>query len=348
MAADAETVPKEDLEVVSGDESGTNLVEAFRREDAPLPYLYEQTKRALKECERVVKAKEYENRARALEQYARMREDEELINTARRIRLYAARRAGELLREFKRDPEKNLPGFRSKGAPTSGDDRPTTQREAAERAGYSKHQEVQATRIADVPNDEFDAAVASEEPPSLSEMAKRGMDSTERDDSSLRSTDEEADHVREPTSREQAAQTFQEGIERFAWWCRVHDPAEIRAELDGNEISEAEEQIEEVIVFLEQFREPKHNTTPASENVEAPEHRASGGKPEGQNEVRRHPTDDVAHPMAESDADEPTLWDQPMKKDGLEEGEPDRSNGDPQSESVGETDAEEASGEGGS
>jgi hypothetical protein len=49
-------------------------------------------------------------------------------------------------------------------------------KEAAERAGISEHQRKQAVRVANVPREQFDAAVESETPPTVTALAEMGKD----------------------------------------------------------------------------------------------------------------------------------------------------------------------------
>jgi hypothetical protein len=77
----------------------------------------------------------------------------ELETYARRIRARAIRREGELLAEI----EPATGAHRKRGGP------PTLSRQkAAEDAGISRDQRVTALRVANVPQDEFDAAVESD------------------------------------------------------------------------------------------------------------------------------------------------------------------------------------------
>jgi len=82
---------------------------------------------------------------------------------ARRIQGRAVRRAGELLKTFQTGPD----GGRSKENGI-GADTVSSQRQAAEAAGMSKRQEVTAVRVSNVPEPDFEAAVESEDPSSVS------------------------------------------------------------------------------------------------------------------------------------------------------------------------------------
>lgn len=87
------------------------------------------------------------------------------------------RRAGELLKVFQDQKRGLLEGSEpcGGGSPTTGENgRPRTQREAAARAGMSKDQEVTARRVAEVPEVEFEEAIESDDPPSVTERIRPG------------------------------------------------------------------------------------------------------------------------------------------------------------------------------
>ena len=62
-------------------------------------------------------------------------------------------RCGQLLKEFQTGPDGGRPSKNGGGTPT------VSQRQAADEAGMSKDQEVQAVRVANVPDVEFEEAV---------------------------------------------------------------------------------------------------------------------------------------------------------------------------------------------
>jgi hypothetical protein len=137
---------------------------------ATLPAVYERAKAALSTCERVDECKDWADKAVAIASYARQADDRTLLNHAVRIQARAVRRCGELLETYQ-----------AKGARTDrepkGDASPKwTQRRAAEAAGLSPDQEKQAVRVASVPAREFEAAIESNDPPTVTELAKRGTD----------------------------------------------------------------------------------------------------------------------------------------------------------------------------
>lgn len=137
--------------------------------DAPLPVNYKAACIAVSECQKVDECKSWADKAEALRSYARQIRDETLEKTAKRIRGRALRRAGELLEEFDGRPN-NAAKKQSGGAPTL-----ISKRDAAAEAGLSKDQQNDATRIARIPQDEFDTMLESDDPPSTTEMAMHRM-----------------------------------------------------------------------------------------------------------------------------------------------------------------------------
>jgi hypothetical protein len=136
-------------------------------EAAELPVNYARATEALATCERIDECKDWADKMAALASYAKQADDDTLHKLATRISARAIRRCGELLKTFQ------SPGGRP--SKTSGD-APTsfTQRQAADAAGLSKDQEVQAVRVANVPTAEFEAAVESDDPPTVTRLAELG------------------------------------------------------------------------------------------------------------------------------------------------------------------------------
>lgn len=135
--------------------------------NARLPLSYQDATQALAVCERVDECREWANKAEAIAAYARMADDETLLKTAVRIKARAIKRCGELLKQFQ------APGART-DQPSTGADTRLTQREAAERAGMSKRQEATARNVANVPDDDFERMVESDDPPSVTQLAELG------------------------------------------------------------------------------------------------------------------------------------------------------------------------------
>jgi hypothetical protein len=132
---------------------------------APLPVVYESAKTALHNCVNVDECINWADKALALASYARQSHDDELEKLAIKIRSQAIRRCGELLKMF--DGKGN--NQHSRNGSTK-----QTQREAAKNAGLSKDQQVQAVRMANIPEPEFEAHVEAEKPLSPSQLAELG------------------------------------------------------------------------------------------------------------------------------------------------------------------------------
>lgn len=81
-----------------------------------------------------------------------------------RIRDRAIRRCGELLKQIEPAPNQHVAGM---GAHTSRSN-------AAKDAGLSKHQQVQAIRVANDPTANFERQVESPKPPTVTRLAEQG------------------------------------------------------------------------------------------------------------------------------------------------------------------------------
>lgn len=96
--------------------------------------------------------------------YAKQAEDDTLHKYAVRISARAIRRAGELLKTFD-----------GRGRPDiSMVDHAISQREAANVAGLSKHQQDQAVRVANVPEQQFNNTVDGGEKFTITKLADEG------------------------------------------------------------------------------------------------------------------------------------------------------------------------------
>jgi hypothetical protein len=132
--------------------------------NAKLPATYTLAKRALTECEKIDECKGWADKAAALASYAKQSKDESLFKAAVRIQARAIRRCGELLKEF--EPAKNQHDAQAAGGPS--------RTKAAQEAGLSKRQEKTAVRVANVPEEEFEAQVESDSPPTVTALAEQG------------------------------------------------------------------------------------------------------------------------------------------------------------------------------
>lgn len=207
----------------------TNLP-ALPTKNAPLPQMYERAREALAECSRVDECKDWADKAQALASYARQADDDTLYKMARRIQGRAVRRAGELLKTFQG------PGVRTDIQPAEGA-HPRSQRQAAASAGMSKHQEKQAVRVSKVPEPDFEAAVESDEPPTVTKLADMGKESTP---ASAREGFYEATHTLGAMSR-------------FAEKCAENPPELVAGGLLSHEHDKARRLVHEIDSWLDRF-----------------------------------------------------------------------------------------------
>lgn len=133
---------------------------------AKLPTAYESAKTALAKCVRIDECKKWADKAMALSSYARQVEDTTLENHAIRIKARAIRRMGQLL--------ESINPSTGGGNSTGGAAHPSARKNAASEAGMSLHQQKQAQRVARIPKDNFNAQVESDNPPTVSKLAKQG------------------------------------------------------------------------------------------------------------------------------------------------------------------------------
>jgi len=145
-----------------------NLPSTISVSGASLPQTYQAAQAALAQCSQVDECKDWADKAAALASYARQSEDQELERMAQRIRARAIRRAGELLKQIEPATGYNLPNVEKAG------ERPFGKYDAAREAGMSPHQAKQATRIANVPERDFQEQIEADKPPTLSQLASQG------------------------------------------------------------------------------------------------------------------------------------------------------------------------------
>lgn len=135
---------------------------------ASLPASYENAKNALAECARIDECQSWASKAEALASYAKQADDDTLRKMADRIQARAVRRAGELLKQI--EPDKGGRPAKTK----DGADRSFTRKEAAAEAGMSERQQKTAIRTANVPEDQFEKAVESDNPPTVTQLSEQG------------------------------------------------------------------------------------------------------------------------------------------------------------------------------
>jgi hypothetical protein len=136
---------------------------------AALPANYQAATEALARCHRIDECKDWADKMAALASYAKQADDPTLHNFAVRISARAIRRCGELLQTFQ------SPG----GRPLKTQDGtvPSSQTKAGEDAGMSERQIKTAVRVANVPAEDFEAAVECEHPATVTQLAAMGKTS---------------------------------------------------------------------------------------------------------------------------------------------------------------------------
>jgi hypothetical protein len=136
---------------------------------AKYPAVYEQAKIALASCEKLDECKEFADKAEAIASYAKMANDNGLRVIADRIQARAVRRMGELLKEVDGSTRN-----KDATAPVGDEGALITQKQVADAAGVSDHQRVQAVRVANVPEERFEAAIEARKPASVTKLAEMG------------------------------------------------------------------------------------------------------------------------------------------------------------------------------
>ena len=135
--------------------------------NARLPASYEAAKVALRDCAQIDECLAWANKAEALASYARQAHDDEMRKMADRIQARALKRCGELLREI--EPSRGANQHIRAGALPK-----VTRTLMATNAGLSEHQRKTALRVANVPETEFERALESDQPPTVTALAERG------------------------------------------------------------------------------------------------------------------------------------------------------------------------------
>ena len=176
--------------------------------NAKLPTVYIEAQKALATCQKIDECKQWADKAAAIASYAKQAQDQTLMDTATRIKARAIRRCGELLKQIESQSSANLKQNRQDGTVpsrtksqqerinrvldllrggeiTRGDSNARiakidplwasrSRTNAANAAGLSERQRKDALRVASIPADEFEAAIESDSPPTLTELSEAG------------------------------------------------------------------------------------------------------------------------------------------------------------------------------
>jgi hypothetical protein len=172
-----------------------------------LPATYEAAKQALSECTRVDECREWADKAAALRSYARQRDDPTLHNLAQRIQLRAIRRMGELSAELGIEQPRDESGRLASSGKTA-------KSAVLKDAGISTSAAHRAERIASIPDSDFEADLAADTPPTVTELAMRGTVSRPAESGPIPAS---------PRKGRVATDMMRE----LAVFCATHDPASI-------------------------------------------------------------------------------------------------------------------------
>ncbi|HWG75552.1 MAG TPA: hypothetical protein VN660_02030 [Steroidobacteraceae bacterium] len=205
--------------------------------DARLPDTYESAQRAIAQCDRIDECKSWADKSAALASYARQARDDTMRLMALRIQQRATRRMGELLKQIPRGDADgvNLRQHRRDGAVP-----PVTRTQAANEAGLSERQRKTALRLANVPETEFVAAIHSERPPTITELAMRGT--------AIRPPEPEP-----PPADPAEADETQSALWAFAEFCKTHDAHSIAKAIPATDAVELRKHVQLIDGWLDRF-----------------------------------------------------------------------------------------------
>ena len=194
---------------------------------ARLPEAYEDAKAALARCVSVDECKDWSDKAQALASYARQAGDRELFNHARRVQARASRRCGELLKQFDGRPRNARK--QNEGDPTLIS---ASRGDVAREAGLSKDQQVTAVRVASLPQEDFEDAVESDNPPSVTRLAHQGRKPRPK-----------------PAGFAEATHLIG-SVGRFAEFCAGHDPGFVAGGITPSEVEDVLSKVETIEQWL--------------------------------------------------------------------------------------------------
>lgn len=157
--------------MMSGNLLIRNMPDPSAIRSARLPEVYQTAKLAIRQCAEIDECREWANKAEALASYARQMDDNELRMMADRIQARAIARAGAILKEIEKAQGMRTDRLQDGTVPK------LTRTQAATDAGLSERQRKTALRVANIPQAEFEEAIESENPPTVTALAERGKQS---------------------------------------------------------------------------------------------------------------------------------------------------------------------------
>lgn len=208
--------------------------------DAKLPVAYESAKKALSECASIDECKDWADKAAALASYAKQAKDDSMRKMAERIQARAIRRCGELLKQV--EPATGGQPYQARS--TQDAVVPSSRSGIATAAGLSERQRKTALRVANVPQEQFDAAVESDDPPTVTQLAGIG---TQKKPQPL------VDLGGIPPEDYAAATTARGTLRRFAEYCQGNEPTRIAKAFMPHEVSEMRSCVATVDQWLDKF-----------------------------------------------------------------------------------------------
>lgn len=213
--------------------------------NAPFPAKYSAARQALAECSKIDECKTWADKAQAMASYAKQSRDDTLHKMATRIKARAIRRCGELLEQI--EPSK---GGRP---PSETADRTVSslgRTQAARDAGLSERQQVTATRVANVPADEFEAAVESDNPPTITELAEAGKKPKPKPEPE---SEQLVDLKGIPPEFFQMATGAAGALRRLAEFCEQHQAVDVAQGFRPSEVARVRRHIETIDQWLDVF-----------------------------------------------------------------------------------------------
>lgn len=233
-----EQAPVQSRPVNAGMSGAVALPTGAEVSHARLPAAYQAAKVSLANCANLDECQDWANKAEALASYGRQANDDTLRKHAERIQARAIRRCGILLAQIEASKGGYAPSFDAH----TGTDTSITRTQAATNAGLSKRQKDTALRVANVPEDEFEAAVESDEPPTVTQIAAAGTKRKPLIDL----------HGIPPEVFQHATRVGGD-LRDLAECCKTFDPVEIAGGFLPNEISKIKAHVRAIDAWLDVF-----------------------------------------------------------------------------------------------
>lgn len=206
--------------------------------NAKLPTVYVEAQKALAHCNKIDECKEWADKAAAIASYAKQAQDQTLMDTATRIKARAIRRCGQLLKAIERSDKGGRPQKNGGGMA------PVSRAAAAKSAGLSRDQRRDALRVANVPEADFEAAVESRKPPTVTQLSEAGKREAANRAYRL---------APKPPGFKDATQLLGT-LERFAEFCNRADATVVAEALSQREAKRVRRDVQTVTTWLKNLR----------------------------------------------------------------------------------------------